>query len=58
MDEIMSYLEVCAEHGFPRRTSAVVSFLNAFFSIFFGIFRFAASTAAVDRLYMCICMRE
>mgnify|MGYP003334935524 CR=1 FL=1 len=41
---IKGYPEMCAEHGVPRRTSAVASSLSAFFSIFFSKYARARAT--------------
>ena len=35
LGEIISYPEMCAEHGIPRSTSAPASSLSTFFIIFF-----------------------
>ena len=49
VEKIISYLEVCAEHGLPRSTSAVASFLNPFFRIFFSKYARARSTGRGGR---------
>ena len=42
--DIISYPEMCAEHGLSRSTSALASSLSAFFSIFFRKYARARST--------------